>query len=92
LTIVSSPKVQSQWPDVQNAPRPLDRYDAAMPTATCRDTDSINFLIASPKVLTCTEAAAGRPSTPAPSAHDAFIERVGKILGVLLHMVGHDEP
>jgi putative transposase len=38
----------------------------------CHDTDYIDFLIASPKVVTCTEAAAVQPPSPDPPAHDAF--------------------
>jgi putative transposase len=43
-----------------------------MRTAKCRDTDYIDFLIASPKTVTCTEAAAAQPDSPQPPAHDAF--------------------
>jgi len=38
----------------------------------CRDTDSIDFVIASPKHFSCTEAAKGQPESPDPPAHDAF--------------------
>src|SRR3954468_20851570 len=37
-----------------------------------RDTDSIDFLIASPKAFCCTEAAAVQPESSDPPAHDAF--------------------
>jgi putative transposase len=43
-----------------------------MRTAKCRDTDYIDFLIASPKAVTCTEAAAVQPDSRQPPAHDAF--------------------
>jgi hypothetical protein len=38
----------------------------------CRDTDYIDFLIATPRAATCTEAAAVQPDAPQPPAHDAF--------------------
>jgi putative transposase len=38
----------------------------------CRDTDYINFIIASPKTFSCTEAAKVQPESPDPPAHDAF--------------------
>jgi putative transposase len=43
-----------------------------MSAAKCRDTDYIDFLIASPRAFTCTEAAAVQPESPEPPAHDAF--------------------
>src|SRR3954467_13171801 len=43
-----------------------------MRTAKGRDTDYIDFLIASPKAVTCTEAAAVQPDSRQPPAHDAF--------------------
>lgn len=42
------------------------------PKPKCRDADSIDFLIASPKAFSCTEAAAVQPELPDPPAHDAF--------------------
>ncbi len=42
------------------------------PKSKCVDTDSIDFLIASPKAFCCTEAAAVQPETPDTPAHDAF--------------------
>jgi hypothetical protein len=42
------------------------------PTPKCRDTDYIDFLIASPKAFCCTEAAAVQPEASDPPAHDAF--------------------
>jgi hypothetical protein len=38
----------------------------------CRDTDYIDFIIASPKSFCCTEAAKVQPESHAPPAHDAF--------------------
>jgi putative transposase len=38
----------------------------------CRDTDYIDFLIASPRYFTCTEAAKVQPDSNQPPAHDAF--------------------
>jgi hypothetical protein len=43
-----------------------------MRAAKCRDTDYIDFLIATPRAATCTEAAAVQPDAPRPPAHDAF--------------------
>ena len=42
------------------------------PKPKCRDTDYIDFLIASPKAFCCTEAAAVQPESPDAPAHDAF--------------------
>src|SRR5512147_1947623 len=50
-----------------------------MRTAKCRDTDSIDFLIASPKAVTCTEAAAVQPDSWRPPAHDAFTRLLHRI-------------
>ena len=38
----------------------------------CRDTDYIDFIIASPKLFSCTEAAKVQPESLHPPAHDAF--------------------
>lgn len=38
----------------------------------CRPEDSINFLVASPRVVSGTEAARVQPVQPDPPAHDAF--------------------
>jgi putative transposase len=38
----------------------------------CRDTDYIDFIIGSPKLFSCTEAAKVQPKGPNPPAHDAF--------------------
>ena len=38
----------------------------------CHDTDYIDFLIASPKLFSCTEAAKVQPEAADPPAHDAF--------------------
>jgi putative transposase len=43
-----------------------------MRAAKCRDTDYIDFLIATPRAATCTEAAAVQPDAPQPPARDAF--------------------
>ena len=43
-----------------------------MSEAKCGDTDYIDFLIASPKAFTCTEAASVQPASSEPPAHDAF--------------------
>ena len=50
-----------------------------MRTAKCRDTDSIDFLIASPKAVTCTEAAAVQPDSRQPLAHDSFTRLLRRI-------------
>jgi len=42
------------------------------PTPKCRDTDYIDFLIASPRAFCCTEAAKVQPESPDAPAHDAF--------------------
>jgi putative transposase len=47
-------------------------YDLLMSHAKCQDIEYINFLIASPLAVTCTEAAAVQPSDRNPPAHDAF--------------------
>jgi putative transposase len=38
----------------------------------CHDTDYIDFIIASPKLFSCTEAAKVQPEAVDPPAHDAF--------------------
>jgi hypothetical protein len=38
----------------------------------CRDTDYIDFLVASPRIFTCTEAAEVQPTSSQAPAHDAF--------------------
>jgi putative transposase len=50
-----------------------------MRTAKCHDTDYIDFLIASPKAVTCTEAAAVQPNSRQPPAHDAFTRLLHRI-------------
>src|SRR3954469_25032079 len=55
-----------------------------MMTAKCSESDYIDFLIASPKAVTCTEAAAVQPPSPDPPAHDAFNR--------LLHRLETDPP
>ena len=42
------------------------------PKPKCRDTDYIDFIIATPKAFSCTEAAKVQPESPDPPAHDAF--------------------
>jgi putative transposase len=42
------------------------------PKPKCHATDYIDFLIASPKAFSCTEAAAVQPESPDAPAHDAF--------------------
>jgi hypothetical protein len=42
------------------------------PKPKCRDTDYIDFLIATPGAFCCTEAAAVQPGSPDSPAHDAF--------------------
>lgn len=43
-----------------------------MTAAKCHPADYIDFLIASPKAFSCTEAALVQPESPDPPAHDAF--------------------
>jgi putative transposase len=50
-----------------------------MRTAKCHDTDYIDFLIATPKAVTCTEAAAVQPDSRQPPAHDAFTRLLHRI-------------
>jgi putative transposase len=45
----------------------------------CRETDCIDFLIASPEAVSCTEAAAQPPAPDAP-AHDAFTRLLRRIV------------
>jgi putative transposase len=59
--------------------RGADRYDVAVRAAKCQDTDYIDFLIASPKVFTCTEAAKVQPASPDPPAHDSFIRLLHRL-------------
>jgi len=57
---------------VQIAP-PGDRpYDGPMSHSKCRDTDYIDFLIATPRAASCCEAARGGPPARDPPAHDAY--------------------
>jgi putative transposase len=48
------------------------RYDAAMNAPKVTDLDYINFLVAAPHVVSCTEAARVQPETPRRAAHDAL--------------------
>jgi putative transposase len=43
-----------------------------MKRVKCLDVDYIDFMIASPKTFSCTEAAKVQPAAPDPPAHDAF--------------------
>src|SRR4051812_24325648 len=43
-----------------------------MNVTKCQDTDYIDFLIASPRAFSCTEAAKVQPEARNPLAHDAF--------------------
>src|SRR3954454_19944810 len=48
------------------------RYRTEMNQAKVTDLDYINFLVASPLVFSCTEAARVQPDTPRRAAHDAL--------------------
>ena len=48
------------------------RYHAAMNAPKVTDLDYINFLVAAPKVVSCTEAARVQPDEPRRAAHDAL--------------------
>jgi hypothetical protein len=50
----------------------MDPMTHATNAIKCRDTDYIDFLIASPRAFSCTEAARVQPDTCDPPAHDAF--------------------
>ena len=54
--------------------RPADRepYDGPMSHPKCRDTDYIDFLIATPRAASCCEAARSQPPAHDPPAHDAY--------------------
>jgi putative transposase len=45
----------------------------------CQPEDYIDFLIATPKQYTCTEAARVQPSQPDPPAHDAFLRLLHRL-------------
>src|SRR4051794_34589481 len=45
----------------------------------CHDTDYIDFLIASPRIFSCTEAAKVPPESGQPPAHDAFTRLLHRI-------------
>jgi putative transposase len=51
---------------------PHEHYSRSRIVTKCRDTDYIDFLIGSPKLFSCTEAAKVQPKGPNPPAHDAF--------------------
>jgi putative transposase len=46
----------------------------------CHDTDYIDFIIASPKLFSCTEAAKVQPEAVDPPAHDAFTRLLHRIV------------
>src|ERR671929_1145486 len=48
------------------------RYHVAMNAPKVTDLDDINFLVAAPKVVSCTEAARVQPDGPRRAAHDAL--------------------
>src|SRR5918911_5778180 len=48
------------------------RYHAAMNAPKVTDLDYINFLVAAPGVVSCTEAARVQPDGPRRAAHDAL--------------------
>ena len=50
-----------------------------MRAAKCRDSDYIDFLIASPGAFTCTEAARMQDPSPQAPAHDSFSRLLGRI-------------
>jgi putative transposase len=50
----------------------MDPMSDAANAIKCRDTDDIDFLIASPRSFTCTQAASVQPASNHPPAHDAF--------------------
>ena len=45
----------------------------------CRDLDYIQFLVASPRAYTCTEAARVQPDSPLAPAHDSFTRLLHRI-------------
>jgi len=51
----------------------------SMRTPKCQDVDYIDFLIASPNVFSCTEAARVQPLTPQSAAHDSFTRLLQRI-------------
>jgi putative transposase len=57
---------------VQVAPFGPGRYDGSMSHPKCRDSDYIDFLIATPKAASCCEAARSQPPAHNPPAHDAY--------------------
>lgn len=50
-----------------------------MRTAKCRESDYIDFLIASPRTFTCTEAANVQEPSPRAPAHDSFTRLLSRI-------------
>ena len=49
------------------------------PKPKCIDTDYINFIIASPKLFSCTEAAKVQADIPQSPAHDAFTRLLNRL-------------
>jgi putative transposase len=54
------------------APAEGRHYDGVMSHAKCRETDYIDFLIATPRAASCCEAARSQPPAHDPPAHDAY--------------------
>lgn len=48
-------------------------------TVKCHDTDCINFLVASPRIFSCSEAAKVQPNSGQVPAHDAFTRLLQRI-------------
>ena len=57
---------------MQVAPLGVQRYDGSMSHPKCRDSDYIDFLIATPRAASCCEAARSQPPAHDPPAHDAY--------------------
>ena len=72
LNFLKDVGVTQWWSVVHVVPVGPDRYAGAMSVPNCRDTDYIDFLIASPRAFTRTEAASVQPEASDPPAHDAF--------------------
>src|SRR5687768_16581727 len=54
-------------------------YDGPMSHPKCRDTDHIDFLIATPRAASCCEAARSQPPAHDPPAHDAYTRLLQRI-------------
>lgn len=55
------------------------RYHVAMNAPKVTDLDYINFLVAAPKVVSCTEAARVQPDGPRRAAHDALTRLLNRL-------------